>query len=69
MYRFKGNYWSNWDGNDNGTANAYPIDGGVGASDWYPLGSPVDEAATLLPCVLVIAFLLFVARRRRIKPS
>ncbi|MEM4160522.1 MAG: NosD domain-containing protein, partial [Thermoplasmata archaeon] len=35
----EGNYWSNWDGKDWGTPSAYPIAGGVGASDWYPLGS------------------------------
>jgi len=35
----EGNYWSNWDGNGSGTANAYPIDGGK-ASDWYPLSKP-----------------------------
>ena len=35
----EGNYWSNWDGNGSGTANAYPIDGGK-TSDWYPLSKP-----------------------------
>ncbi|MEM3444912.1 MAG: NosD domain-containing protein, partial [Thermoplasmata archaeon] len=39
----EGNYWSNWDGNGWGSSNAYPIDGGAGASDWYPLLSPVSE--------------------------
>ncbi|MEM3525732.1 MAG: NosD domain-containing protein, partial [Thermoplasmata archaeon] len=38
--RQTGNYWSNWDGNDWASANAYPIDGGAGASDWYPLSKP-----------------------------
>ncbi|MEM4308139.1 MAG: NosD domain-containing protein [Thermoplasmata archaeon] len=33
----EGNYWSNWDGQDYGTPSAYPINGGAGASDWYPL--------------------------------
>ncbi|MEM4292604.1 MAG: right-handed parallel beta-helix repeat-containing protein [Thermoplasmata archaeon] len=32
----EGNYWSNWDG-----SGAYPIDGGAGASDPYPLSNPV----------------------------
>ncbi|MEM3567548.1 MAG: NosD domain-containing protein, partial [Thermoplasmata archaeon] len=35
----RGNYWSNWDGTNWGTADAYPIDGGM-ASDWYPLPEP-----------------------------
>ncbi|MCX8174569.1 MAG: fibronectin type III domain-containing protein, partial [Thermoplasmata archaeon] len=35
-----GNYWSNWDGSGWGTATAYPLDGGGGASDWYPLSPP-----------------------------
>ncbi|MEM3444445.1 MAG: hypothetical protein QXJ27_00200 [Thermoplasmata archaeon] len=43
----QGNYWSNWDGKDNGTADAYPIDGGAGVSDWYPIGGPVDEGSQL----------------------
>ncbi|MEM4160899.1 MAG: NosD domain-containing protein, partial [Thermoplasmata archaeon] len=43
----EGNYWSNWDGKDNGTADAYPIDGGASASDWYPMGGPVDEGSQL----------------------
>ncbi|MEM3396693.1 MAG: NosD domain-containing protein [Thermoplasmata archaeon] len=53
-----GNYWSNWDGSGWGSANAYPIDGGAGASDWYPLGSPVPECSLMLlfamfgPCLL-----------------
>ncbi|MEM3396847.1 MAG: NosD domain-containing protein [Thermoplasmata archaeon] len=38
----EGNYWSNWDGNGWGTPDAYQIDGGK-ASDWYPLGNPVNE--------------------------
>jgi parallel beta-helix repeat protein len=36
----EGNYWSNWDGNGWGTSSAYPINGGAGASDWYPLSKP-----------------------------
>ncbi|MEM3341828.1 MAG: PKD domain-containing protein [Thermoplasmata archaeon] len=39
----EGNYWDNWDGQDWGTASAYPLDGGKGASDWYPLYSPVPQ--------------------------
>ncbi|MGC9060414.1 MAG: right-handed parallel beta-helix repeat-containing protein [Thermoplasmata archaeon] len=49
----QGNYWSNWDGNGWGTANAYPIDGGK-ASDWYPLSTPVYEFFDL--SLFVIAF-------------
>ncbi|MEM4293654.1 MAG: NosD domain-containing protein [Thermoplasmata archaeon] len=50
----QGNYWSNWDGQGWGTPNAYPIDGGAGASDWYPLGNPVCEGSAqfLLPVLL-----------------
>ena len=33
----EGNYWSNWDGQGWGTPNAYPIDGGAGAYDMYPI--------------------------------
>ncbi|MEM3396733.1 MAG: right-handed parallel beta-helix repeat-containing protein [Thermoplasmata archaeon] len=56
----EGNYWSNWDGNGNGTANAYPIDGGAGASDWYPMGSPVSECSQLsLIALLIISMLGF----------
>ena len=36
----EGNYWSNWDGQNWGTSSAYPINGGAGASDWYPLSKP-----------------------------
>ena len=43
----EGNYWSNWDGNGWGTPNAYPIDGGAGACDMYPLSQPWTGVATL----------------------
>ena len=49
----KGNYWSNWNGSDWGTPNAYPIDGSAGAHDMYPLGTPVTEIS--LPAVLLCA--------------
>jgi len=39
----EGNYWSNWDGNGWSTPYAYPIDGGAGAYDRYPLKTPVGE--------------------------
>ncbi|MEM3342641.1 MAG: PKD domain-containing protein [Thermoplasmata archaeon] len=38
----EGNYWSNWNGQNWGTASAYPLAGGAGASDWYPLFSQVQ---------------------------
>ncbi|MGC9061136.1 MAG: fibronectin type III domain-containing protein, partial [Thermoplasmata archaeon] len=44
----EGNRWSNWDGKDWGTANAYPIDGGAGASDWYPLSIPPSVPQNLV---------------------
>jgi hypothetical protein len=43
----EGNYWSNWDGNGWGTPNAYPIDGGAGAYDKYPLSQPWTGVARL----------------------
>ncbi|MEM4161113.1 MAG: hypothetical protein QW531_03945, partial [Thermoplasmata archaeon] len=61
----EGNYWSNWDGNGNGTANAYPIDGGAGASDWYPLGNPVAEFNSMPLFLLALASLLILARVRK----
>ncbi|MEM3738554.1 MAG: NosD domain-containing protein, partial [Thermoplasmata archaeon] len=61
----EGNYWSNWDSNGNGTANAYPIDGGAGASDWYPLGNPVAEFSSMPLFVLALASLLILARVRK----
>jgi parallel beta-helix repeat protein len=59
----EGNYWSNWDGNGNGTANAYPIDGGAGAYDMYPLGNPTPELSPIAVIVVAIALLGIVARR------
>jgi hypothetical protein len=43
----EGNYWSNWDGNGWGTPYAYPIDGGAGAYDKYPLSQPWTGVARL----------------------
>ncbi|MEM3341414.1 MAG: NosD domain-containing protein [Thermoplasmata archaeon] len=44
----EGNYWNDWDGQDWGTASAYPIDGGKGSdrnpADWYPLDKPVGNS-------------------------
>jgi parallel beta-helix repeat protein len=62
----EGNYWSNWDGNNNGTANAYPIDGGAGAYDMYPLGNPTPELSPVT-LILVALGLLGVATVRRRK--
>ncbi|MCX8174034.1 MAG: right-handed parallel beta-helix repeat-containing protein [Thermoplasmata archaeon] len=64
----EGNYWSNWDGNGWGTSSAYPIAGGAGASDWYPLGSPVSEFSLLSALALVAAGFLgasMVLRRKQ----
>ena len=60
----EGNYWSNWDGNGSGTANAYPIDGGK-ASDYYPLSAPTPELSPLAVIALAIALLGVAAIRRR----
>ncbi len=59
----EGNYWSNWDGNNWGTPNAYPIDGGAGAYDKYPLSSPTVpefsyETIALLVLVIVLATII-----------
>jgi len=43
----EGNYWSNWNGSGWGTPNAYPIAGGAGACDMYPLSQPWTGVATL----------------------
>ncbi|MCX8173997.1 MAG: right-handed parallel beta-helix repeat-containing protein [Thermoplasmata archaeon] len=37
----EGNYWYNWDGNDWGTMDAYPINKSRGYSDLYPLNRPL----------------------------
>ncbi|MEM3444794.1 MAG: DUF1565 domain-containing protein, partial [Thermoplasmata archaeon] len=64
----EGNYWSNWDGNGWGAANAYPIDGGAGASDWYPMGGPVCEFfqfSVVALLTLCLFGLHIVGRKRR----
>ncbi|MEM3513429.1 MAG: right-handed parallel beta-helix repeat-containing protein, partial [Thermoplasmata archaeon] len=61
----EGNYWSNWDGNGWGTPDAYPIDGNAGASDWYPLGSPVSEFSEITLWVFAAIILLCLRRFRR----
>ncbi|MEM4161158.1 MAG: hypothetical protein QW531_04170 [Thermoplasmata archaeon] len=65
----QGNYWSNWDENVNGTANAYPIDCGAGASDWYPLGGPVSEffQFSVVPLLTLCLFGLHIVGRKRRK--
>ncbi|MEM4161277.1 MAG: hypothetical protein QW531_04770, partial [Thermoplasmata archaeon] len=60
----EGNYWSNWDGNGWGSADAYPIDGGK-ASDWYPLGNPVSEFGSAPLFVLAFASLPLLFRRKK----
>jgi len=62
----EGNYWSNWDGNGWGTPSAYPIDGGAGAYDMYPLGSPTPELSPLAVIVCALG-LLCVAMLRKPK--
>jgi len=57
----EGNYWSNWDG-----SGGYPIAGGAGASDPYPLSNPVvPELSTLALIAMAIAMLGIVAMRKR----
>ena len=60
----EGNYWSNWDGNDWGTASAYPIDGGK-ASDWYPLGNPTPELSPVTLILVALGLLCVAALRKR----
>ncbi|MEM3444811.1 MAG: NosD domain-containing protein [Thermoplasmata archaeon] len=57
----EGNYWSNWDGQGWGSANAYPIAGGT-SSDWYPLGNPVAEFSSVPLVVLALACVLILTR-------
>ncbi|MCX8174189.1 MAG: right-handed parallel beta-helix repeat-containing protein, partial [Thermoplasmata archaeon] len=59
----EGNYWSNWDGNDWGTSDAYPITGGAGASDYCPLSSPVGEFSQFAVFVLAQLTMLFIGCR------
>jgi parallel beta-helix repeat protein len=61
----EGNYWSNWDGNGNGTASAYPIAGGAGAYDKYPLSNPAPELSPFAVIALAIALLGIAPMRRR----
>jgi len=61
----EGNYWSNWDGNGWGTPDAYPITGGAGAYDMYPLSAPTPELSPLAVIALAIALLGVAAIRRR----
>ncbi|MEM4294027.1 MAG: NosD domain-containing protein, partial [Thermoplasmata archaeon] len=64
----EGNYWSNWDGQDWGKPEAYPIDGGM-ASDWYPIGSPVSEFSRFSVVALIVLwlFVLHIGVRKRQK--
>ncbi|MCX8173848.1 MAG: right-handed parallel beta-helix repeat-containing protein, partial [Thermoplasmata archaeon] len=65
----EGNYWSNWDGNGWGSASAYPVDGGAGASDWYPLANPVSEFSQLsvigMIAIILFALSTLIIRRRK----
>ncbi|MEM3445690.1 MAG: NosD domain-containing protein, partial [Thermoplasmata archaeon] len=65
----EGNYWSNWDGQGWGSPDAYPIDGGAGASDWYPLNGPVVPECSKFLLVALLTLYLFglVAVRKRQK--
>ncbi|MEM4161346.1 MAG: hypothetical protein QW531_05125, partial [Thermoplasmata archaeon] len=66
----EGNYWSNWDGQGWGTPDAYPIDGGAGASDWYPLNLPVREGSALpvalLGALLPMAIVIGSRKKRKV---
>ncbi|MEM4308931.1 MAG: NosD domain-containing protein, partial [Thermoplasmata archaeon] len=66
----EGNYWSNWDGNGWGTAGAYPIDGGAGASDWYPIieTSVFSNLGVLLMVILPILARKTQSEKGRRKP-
>jgi len=61
----EGNYWSNWDGSGWGTPNAYPIDGGAGACDMYPIGNPAPEFSPFGVIVSTLGLLGIAAFRRR----
>ncbi|MGC9059878.1 MAG: hypothetical protein ACP5JR_01380, partial [Thermoplasmata archaeon] len=64
----EGNYWSNWDGSGWGTSSAYPIDGGAGASDYYPLSDPVvSEFSGITAIVFCIGILMIAMARKRKK--
>ena len=63
----EGNYWSNWDGNGWGTPNAYPIDGGAGAYDMYPLSTPVTLELSPMAIIVSAFGLLGIAALRRRK--
>lgn len=60
----EGNYWSNWDGSGWGTPSAYPIDGGAGASDWYPLKKPVREWSLIIMLYVAILVLVLLSHIR-----
>jgi len=60
-----GNYWSNWDGNGLGTPSAYPIAGGAGAYDMYPLSNPTPELTLIALIAGAIAMFGIIAIRRR----
>ncbi|MCX8173105.1 MAG: right-handed parallel beta-helix repeat-containing protein [Thermoplasmata archaeon] len=62
----EGNYWSNWDGNGWGTASAYPIDGGAGASDWYPIPE-LSAGCLVVLCFVILGVLSTWAKRRPTK--
>ncbi|MGC9061111.1 MAG: NosD domain-containing protein, partial [Thermoplasmata archaeon] len=51
----EGNYWSNWD-----KIGAYPIDGGAGASDNYPLSSQVSEFSGITAIAMLCMGILLV---------
>ena len=63
----EGNYWSNWDGSGWGTASAYPIAGGAGAYDMYPLNSPVTPELSPIAVLIAALGLLCVGIFRRRK--
>ncbi|MGC9061093.1 MAG: hypothetical protein ACP5JR_07695, partial [Thermoplasmata archaeon] len=58
----EGNYWSNWNG-----SGAYPIDGGAGASDNYPLSNPTHELSNITAIAMFCIGILLVALARKRK--
>ncbi|MCX8173767.1 MAG: right-handed parallel beta-helix repeat-containing protein [Thermoplasmata archaeon] len=60
----EGNYWSNWDGNGWGSAGAYPIEGGAGAYDMYPVVE-LSGLAAIGSGLLALSSICGIAGRRR----
>nr|AAZ32513.1 hypothetical protein [uncultured euryarchaeote Alv-FOS4] len=69
-YTEKGNYWSNWDGKDWGTSDAYTISGSAEEYDMFPQGpaNPVPEfsSAELLCVILIFAGIVAIRTRKSV---